>query len=347
MQTHYKIKEIISEDEWNAFNASLEYSLFVQSSRYIDFYKETNEKGWIFGIYDEDTLIGGSVCVTVRAKRGSFLFLPYGPVLLDKYKGQSKEIYSALFYSLKELSKKEHLSFIRVSPFKKYAEETMIDFLSIGFKRAPLHILAENTWLLDVSPSEEILFGNMKKNHRNLISRCEREGVIVKRTKDSEGLKNLDRLLDITAKRHGFVRFSSSYISKEFHAFADTNEAMIYEAYLPDGQLDSVAIIMRHGTMAAYRHSASLNIDKKLPTSYVLQWEVIKDAKKLGMKYYNFWGIAPAEAKENHPFYGITHFKKGFGGFDLDLIPCIDLPVNYKYWFSWIIETFRRIKRGF
>ena len=76
-------------------------------------------------------------------------------------------------------------------------------------------------------------------------------------------------------------------------------------------------------------------------------WESIKEAKNRGMKYYNFWGIAPDKARKNHPFYGITHFKKGFGGYKKELLPAQDLPVSVKYWFNWVIETFRSIKRGF
>lgn len=350
MLNMYNIKQITNYNEWNEFNKKLGYSLFVQSSKYIDFYRSTNEQGWIFGIYDDNNvLIGGSVCVSVRARRGSFLYLPYGPVLINNMQIQKdrKVIFAKLFITLKELSHNENLSFIRVSPFIKNSKEVMDDFRSLGFRRAPLHVLAEHTWLLDVTPDQEELLASMKKNHRNLIRRCEREGVIIKKTRENSGLKHLDTLLDITAKRHNFTRFSSDYIKKEFDAFASSKEALIYEAYLPGGELDAVAIIMRHGSMFAYRHSASLNLNKKLPTSYLLQWEVIKDAKKQGAKLYNFWGIAPKNASKKHPFYGITHFKKGFGGFGLDLIPCIDLPVNSKYWFNWLIETIRRVKRGF
>jgi lipid II:glycine glycyltransferase (peptidoglycan interpeptide bridge formation enzyme) len=64
------------------------------------------------------------------------------------------------------------------------------------------------------------------------------------------------------------------------------------------------------------------------------------------MKFYNFWGIAK-EGDKKHPFYGITHFKKGFGGFEKDLLPAHDLKVSFKYWIDYVIETLRRIKRGF
>ena len=72
-----------------------------------------------------------------------------------------------------------------------------------------------------------------------------------------------------------------------------------------------------------------------------------KEAKKRGMKWYNFWGIAPDDAPASHPFKGITHFKKGFGGEEKQLLHCQDMPLSWKYWINWFIETVRSKKRGF
>ena len=99
--------------------------------------------------------------------------------------------------------------------------------------------------------------------------------------------------------------------------------------------------------MSAYRHSASLNKNPKLPSSYLIQWEAILESKHRNKKYYNFWGIAPNDSKKSHPFAGITHFKKGFGGFQKNLLHCQDLPITKKYYITFIIEMARKIKRGF
>ena len=48
--------------------------------------------------------------------------------------------------------------------------------------------------------------------------------------------------------------------------------------------------------------------------TYGLQWEVIQDAQKAGLKSYDFLGIAPPEADDTHPWQGVTDFKLKFGG---------------------------------
>ena len=341
-----KIKELKTKEEfqqWNEFVCKQEFTLFTQSSANGEFYKSLGEQFWIFAIIENNQIIGGSLVSSVHAKRGNFLLLSYGPVLDCKNKSLAKEF----FEFLKKFAKKERYDFIRISPFWDDTPEIKRTVKSFGFRKAPLHMLAENTWLLNLEKPLDKLMKDMKKNHRNLIRRCEREGVTIKKTMDPNGLGRFQEMHDVVAKRHNFHRFSRKFIQKEFSALTGKGNVALYEAFLPDGRLDSAAIIFYFGNMAAYRHSASLHLDKRLPTSYLIQWTVIQEAKEKGKKWYNFWGIAPKGSDKKHPFAGITHFKKGFGGQQKDLLPAYDFPISLKYWFTFAIESVRRIKRGF
>lgn len=340
-----EIKQVLHKEEWDNFIKSQTNTLFVQSSNYGDFYQQLGETSWIFGIYEDGRLIGGSLVVSVHAKRGNFLFLPYGPILPTN---QKEDSVGELVKVLKILAKKEGYDFIRVSPFLEKTDENLEIFSKLGFCSAPIHILAETTWLLNIkNESDENILSAMNKNHRNLVRRCIKEGVKITKQSGEQAIEIFNDLHDQTAKRHNFHRFSRSYIEKEYNVFAKNNEALVINGYLPDGQLDSSAVIMYYGNIAAYRHGASLGLDKRTPTSYLVQWEAIKEAKQRGMQIYNFWGVAPSNAGPKHPFSGITHFKKGFGGRQVDLLPCQDLPISWKYRVTWFIETLRRIKRGF
>ena len=341
------VKEIKNKNEWESFLFAQMNTLFVQSWNYGEFYKSMGEEFWVFGIYNENgVIIGGSLVVSTHAKRGNFLYLPYGPILPDK---ESEKALNVLVNFIQTFAKeKRGYDFIKASPFINDTEENKKIFKRNKFNNAPLHILAETTWLLDLSKTEEELLEGMNKNHRNLIRRCIREGVKIEKSKSLESMNNFLHIYDTTAQRHKFHKFSDNYIAKEFEAFAQYNQSLLLSARMPnDTTVDSAAIIMYYGNTAAYRHGASLNTDKKLPASYLIQWEAIKEAKARGMKWYNFWGIAPERASKNHPFWGITHFKKGFGGIQKNLLHCQDLPLTGKYYLNWFVETIRKIKRGF
>src|SRR3989339_471962 len=338
----YIVKQIDNISEWESFLKSQQYTPMTQSWKYGEFYKKLNENFWIFGVYEEEKLVAGALVLSTHARRGNFLYIPYGPIITK----DEKNILKLFTEYIVGFAKKEKYSFIRVSPFIDANQEHLATFQEAGYRNAPIHVLAENTWLLDITPSENDLLMAMNKNHRNLIRRCEKEGVRIEKKTHVQDLDMLDKLLDHTAQKHSFHRFPSKYIKEEFKPFEKDNEVCVYNAHLPDGTLDASAVIYFYGNMAAYRHSASLNIDKKLPTSYLIQWNVIQDAKKRGLKWYNFWGIAPEHADKTHPFFGITHFKKGFGGVNKDVLHAQDFVVSPGYWFNWGIETFRRKKRG-
>ncbi|MFB6226147.1 MAG: lipid II:glycine glycyltransferase FemX [Candidatus Paceibacteria bacterium] len=339
----YKVKQIENNKRWDKFIDQQKYQPFVQSHKFGEFYKKRGEDYWIFGIFENGNLIGGSLVVSTHARRGNFLYLPYGPII----DFNNEQALSKLMDEISKFAKNNGYDFLRISPFKQDSEDNRQILKQQGCISAPMHIIAETSLVLDLEQKKDKIMMNMKKNHRNMVRRCMREDVEIEKRTDREALEELNDMHDIVAEKHDFERFPREYVNNEFRTFAEDGEALIFHAYLPDGELDSSAIIIFYGNMAVYRHSAALRKNNKLSTSYLIQWEAIKEAKSRGMKWYNFWGIAPDDASKDHPFYGITKFKKGFGGKKKDLLHCHDKPISIKYWLNWLIESFRRVNRGF
>lgn len=337
---NYTIKLIQEKEDWENFLKTQDPNIFVQSWHYGEFFKTMNEEFFVIGIEKNGQIIGGALAGTTSARRGKFLYLPYGP----KLDFSDKALFDEFSFFLKNLAEDVKADFIRVSPFIDNNESHAALFKEAGYRPAPMHILAENTWILDLSHSEEEILAAMRKTTRNLIRRGERDGVEIKTFETAEALDRIINLLNETAKRHHFVPFSEKYIKGEFEAFK--GDALVYEAYY-EGELASSAVIMFYGDTAVYRHGASSSTRIKCQPSYLLQWEAIKEAKRRGLKYYNFWGVAPEGSSKKHPFSGITTFKTGFGGEQKDLLHCQDLPITKKYWLNWAVETWRRIRRGF
>ena len=59
---------------------------------------------------------------------------------------------------------------------------------------------------------------------------------------------------------------------------------------------------------ATYLHGASSLIHKDVMAPHFLHWRIMQDAKKLGMRSYDLWGI------DEDRWPGVTRFKMGFGG---------------------------------
>jgi lipid II:glycine glycyltransferase (peptidoglycan interpeptide bridge formation enzyme) len=166
-------------------------------------------------------------------------------------------------------------------------------------------------------------------------------GITVYSSKEIKDLESFFSLYNETSKRHGFVQHKG--VQQEFEVFAPKDKALVYYA-THEGKIIATAVILFVGNQAIYHHGAS--ISTSLPGSYAIQWEAIKEAKKRGMSRYNFWGIAPDD-NPDHPWKGLTLFKKGFGGEQKQYLHAQDYAVSPLYIFPKTIETIRRIRKGY
>jgi len=355
------IGEITDKQQWENFILKQKPNTFLQSWNWGEFNQamgdpvgQANGAGKIFrlGIFDpsaysgqaDEELIGVALVIIVDAKRGKFLFCPHGPILSLKAKNQNQKFFELFFDCLKELAKKEKADFIRISPLLENTPENLEIFRNYEFRDAPVHMMhPELSWLLDISRSGEEILAGMRKTTRNLIRRAEKEKVEVVESKAKKDIDRFYALHEATVGRHGFVPFSKNYLEREFNAFSRDNEISVFFAS-HGGRMLSAAIMVYYSDSAFYHHGASLA--SKIPASYLLIWKAIEAARIRGCRFFNFWGIAP-EKKPNHPWAGLTLFKKGFGGREEAYLHAQDLAISGKYWFNWLIESARRWKRGY
>ena len=337
-----KIIEITDKRQWEDFMSTCQENSFLQSWNWGEFNKITGEKIWRLGVFDNDKLEAVALVIKVKARRGSFLFIPYGPA----YLGDNKErVLKELTSFLKKLAKKEKVVFIRISPLLEKTEENLEIFKKAGFRDAPVHMMhPETTWLLDITKNEDEILKEMRKTHRNLIKRAKKEGVEIVQGVDEEDIKTFYDIHMETVRRHKFTPFSYDYIKSEIEVLKKDNQISIFSAKY-DNKIISSAIIVFYGSQAFYHHGSSRSEYNKIPASYLTLWEAIKGAKKRGLKTFNFYGIV--EDKPKHPWYGLSRFKKGFGGYKEELLHCQDLPLSKKYALNYIVETMRKIKRGY
>ncbi len=334
-----EIKEISNKEKWETFLLDRYPKTFLQSFNWGEFCLLMKEKIWRFGIYESQKLIGVCLVSLVKAKRGTFLFVEHGPIA-DLKEGAMEILLSRL----KELAKQEQASFIRFCPI--WFKEDIRIFKKLEFRNSPIHSRPETGWVLDLNKSEDELLAEMRKTTRYLIRQAKKNSQIkIYQDNSLEGVKKFFELYQETAKRQDFSIFSLKFLENEFNTFVKDNQISIFIGeYM--GKPVSGAMIVYWQEFGFYHQGASSGLDQKIPVSYLLQWEAIKEAKKRGAMYYSFWGIAP-EGKPNHPWRGLTLFKKGFGGHIEEYIPSQDYVISFKYWFNFVIETIRKIKRGF
>jgi len=346
-----EIKEITDKNLWEDFLRDCYPKTFLQSWNWGDFSKSMGQKIWRLGVYHNQELVATCLVVKVKAKRGTFLMVEHGPnikfkIQNAKFQKHKLQILKAILKELKEIGKKERVSFIRVCPIWERSEENEEIFKKLGFRNAPIHVHPEISWILELDKTEEELLYGMRKTTRYLIRQAQKNPEIhIKKSQSLEDLKQFYKIYQETASRHRFVPFSFDYLKDELETFKKDDQILIFLAKYK-GEVVSGAVIVYWQNGGFYHHGASLKKYSRVPVSYLIQWEAIKEAKKRGCDFYSFWGIAPKD-RPNHPWKGLTLFKKGFGGRKEEYVRTKDYILSQKYWINWIIETARKIKRGY
>ncbi|OGK26174.1 hypothetical protein A2954_04265 [Candidatus Roizmanbacteria bacterium RIFCSPLOWO2_01_FULL_37_12] len=349
------ITEILYKSSWDDFFNQNGSPSFLQSWEWGEFEKKSGYEILRLGIFEKEKLQAISLIIKIKAKRGSFLFIPHGPVFQHSTSNTQysiKKITSQLLNYLSDIAKKENFSFIRIAPTLLDTSENLKIFSDLGFSKAPIYMHAERLWVLDLNKSEEELLAGMRKTTRYLIKRATRDGVVIEKRSDDKVVNDFNKLYQQTAERENFVPFSKEFIRNEFDSFKKTGNAIFLFGSVPkafptpevgkSSPITSALIIFTKSTVF-YHQGASIHT--KIPITYALQWEAIKEAKRRGCRYYNFWGILQ-EGRTPKNWGGLTLFKQGFGGRQIDYLPTQDYIISPKYYITSLYERFLAWRRG-
>lgn len=342
-----EIKEINNKEEWEKFLEGCEEKTFFDSWNWGEFNLEMGNKIWRLGVANDKGLIATALVLKIKAKRGTFLFIPHGPALLKgiSFEGK-KRVLEALLLSLRGIAKQDKASFIRISPLFELNKENQDLFSKLGFMESPMHASSyESTWKLDLTMPEEELLKNMRKTTRYLIRKVrDNKDVKIIKSNDLKDVAVYQKLNKAVSIRQGFIPFSEELIKKEFEIFSQDKQALIFLGKYNSEMVAGAIVIFWQG-IGFYHQAASLGKFAKFSIPYLLQWEAIKEAKKRGCMLYDFWGFTDPKKFPKHPWAGPTLFKMGFGGHRIEYVKTQDFVVSNKYWINYIIEMARKIWR--
>jgi len=349
-----KIQEIENKEIWENFLLEREEKTFLSSWNWGEFNKMMGNKIWRLGVFENNSLISVALVVKIVAKRGSFLLIPHGPVMkyeagsmkYEEVRSTKYEVLKILLEELKKIGEREKADFIRISPIWEDIEENIKIFQNLGFREAPIHIHPEDSWKLDITPSEEELLRQMRRTTRYLIHRAQKvQNLKIFQSQTFEDIEIFNKIHQEVVNRQHFIPFSLEYFKNEFLAFQPDNQASLFFGKYKE-EIIASAYLVFWSNIAFYHHAALLPKYHKIPIAYLLLWEAIKEAKKRGCEIFDFWGFVDPQKKPKHPWAGPTLFKMGFGGNAFEYLKTQDFPLSKKYWLTFLFEKLRKIKRN-
>lgn len=336
-----KTEIITNKQNWNQLVTDYPEANFLQSWNWGAFHENLGKTIYRLALVNGNQQTQGLATVIIeRAKRGDYAAI-YGGPLLD---WQQLAVIKNLFKAVADLAERHNCGFIRFRPQVKASDQIKQLVKQLGARPAPMHLTADLTLQLELDQTEDELLAQMRKNHRYYIRRAKRDGITTRVSTNPADIKEFNRWQVYLAKKHDFVPFSYEFLYQQFKVFAQDDQAFLVHAEHQEELVASTFIINFNGE-AVYHYGISTPKNDDLPGSYLAVWRSIQEAKQRGCQRFNFWGIAPKEAKD-HRFAGVSLFKRGFGGREVAYLEAHDLSLSPKYWLTALFEWLRKQHRG-
>jgi lipid II:glycine glycyltransferase (peptidoglycan interpeptide bridge formation enzyme) len=311
------------------------FQSFLQSWAWGNFQKSLAREIFRLGIYEDESLVGLSLLVLEKSKFATFLYCPAGPI----FRYWKIETFSEWASFATQLGREKKASFIRIDP-RKLPDQSEEILKKSKFIEAAEYVQPKCTGVIDLTKTEEELRGKMSPSTRNNVNAASRKGVVVREGRAEEIATFLD-LLHQTAKRKGLVLPSEkSYHEAQFEALNKEGLMKLYIAETKSDVLGASLVNFYAGT-AYYMHAANSLSQPHLRASYPLVWHTILEAKKEGLKTFDFWGVAATDNPKD-PWAGVTSFKFSFGANRVCFPPPYDLPLKPTYTLIRFTEHLRK-----
>ncbi len=248
---------------------------------------------------------------------------------------------------IKEAAGKEVI-FFRLGP--EWDLSSCESLVASGFQQLPYDIEPSQTLILDITKSEDDLLAQMHEKWRYNIRLAERKGAQVKFL--ISDIQNFEQYFDEfyqlvdrgTSERKEIKHHPKEYYRKQLEINGENIKFKLFIAEY-EGKVIAANILVVFGKTATYLHGATSSEHREVMAPHLLQWEQIKYAKSQGCAEYDFWGIVNEHTldKRGKSWEGFTHFKKGFGGKEVNYVGYFDYPLDKKwYWLYRVVQKFRR-----
>lgn len=339
------LARITDRDAWEAFQTSRAYAQFLQSWDWGEFRASEGSSVARYALRREDGAWSAAIQLEYRRRRfgQGYWFAPRGPVFApDVPEEERRNALMALCDALvREPDLRRRTLFWRFEPASELGRPEGL--VPLSFRRT-FALNPASTILLDLEPSAEDLLAAMHEKTRYNIRVSERYGVNVRIGRTDADLAAFLDLMDETARRDGFVQHARDYLAATYRALDASRMARLRFAEI-DGRLLAANLEIAYGDTVTYLYGASSSEHRNVMAPYALHWQAIREAKLTGRRFYDFWGVNPVSRASFYykpSWEGISRFKRGWGGKQIDLVGTWDLPFNvYLYRLVFLKQFFR------
>jgi lipid II:glycine glycyltransferase (peptidoglycan interpeptide bridge formation enzyme) len=303
---------------WDAFVAGGRPGSYLQLSGWARV-KAVN--GWTSARIGSSDVAAQILVRRPRPLPWAFAYAPRGPVTADWTPAAVETFTAAIRRDLRD--RVGRVSHLRIDPeIERDAGPDEGGALRRALRAAgwrPATPIQPNaTRIIDLTPDEETLWGDLRKKWRQYVNKARHAGIEVTDA-DGSALPEFYRVYRETADRAGFLIRAEAAYRDVWEAFAPTGNARLLFARKPDGTPLATLFLVSAGPRVVEPYGGMTEEGGESRANYLLKWEAIRSSRERGATSYDLWGLATG---------GIAHFKTGFGGREVQYVGAWDLVLD-------------------
>jgi len=209
------------------------------------------------------------------------------------------------------------------------------DYVSDSIRAAPARsIQPQQTIFTDIAIPESEILRRMHEKTRYNIRLAERKGVSV--SPMIGGFETFFSLLAGTARRERFRLHEKRYYETLLSVSSGDFANRVFIAHHKGEPLAAALVnFYKPSGIATYLHGGSSSARRDSMASYLLHWEIIKEAARCNFSIYDLWGIDRAR------WPGLTRFKEGFRGAYITYPESVDIVFR-----PFVYLAYRSLRRA-
>jgi lipid II:glycine glycyltransferase (peptidoglycan interpeptide bridge formation enzyme) len=301
-------------------------SEFLSSSEWASILIKEKKTIKYLAVVEEEQNILGLICLTKKSLGGRFVYWYAGRSPIFKL-GLSAEtinqVFNALVLALKKIDKQA--VFLRIEPAQK-----LNNFWEDAKFICASDIQPKKTLVLNLQKTEEELLTEMHQKTRYNINLAKKKRVNIIEGGEKD-FSEFIRLMELTGARDSF-RIHDTEHYQNLVGNGNDNQGFIKLFFAQyEGKKIAAAVVCYFSGKATYLHGASDNEFRNIMAPYLLQWEIIRQARIDGFKIYDFYGI------DGKKWPGVTRFKLGFGGEERSYPGVFDIPFKSLVYYLYVL----------
>lgn len=251
-----------------------------------------------------------------HGKVGKFisrLYVPYGPTCTTE-----EELVKSI-EQIELYAKQQKVDYVRIEPIGAVFDAKILS--KLGYRKRSQSTQPEQTNIIAFKgKNQDEILSAMNATNRNLWRKnsSTKDGVTFTDSFSSKDAGPLTAMLKHVAKKNGVVFHSDEYFVSMLEILGKKSLCGISYAYLDGKELaGALFVINPESKTMYYLHAGSFDEAREHNAGNLLLSHLIFMALNQGLDYFDMFGVSPPDSDSTHKWYGLSRFKRSFGGEDV------------------------------